>query len=79
MGIGHQRPQADDRNGLKGTLVNPFAGFAVFGCQRHGLTSVHDALWHHRDRIPRIDVDALAGDTGGEGLASQSVAPATSS
>ena len=67
MCIGHQRPEANHRNRFKGTLVNSFARFAVFGCQRHGLTSVHDALWHHRDRIPRIDVDALAGDTGGEG------------
>ena len=66
MRIRHQRPETNHRNRFKGPLVNSFARFAVFGCQRHGLTSVHDALRHHRDRIPRIDIDALTGDAGGE-------------
>ena len=39
LGIGHQRPQTDDGDGLKRALFDALAGFSILCGQRHGLTS----------------------------------------
>ena len=65
--VGHQCPQPNNGNRLEGTLLNPFARFAVFGCQRHGFTSIHDALWNHGDGVACVNVDALPRYTGRQG------------
>ncbi len=62
VGIGHEGAQADDSNGLERPLVNSLAGFAVCCGQRHGDTSIHDALGHHRDGVACVHVHALTGD-----------------
>ena len=61
LGIGHHRSNTDDCNGFKRTLFKSFAWFSVIGCDGHMFTSyIHDALWHHGDRIACIHVDALS-------------------